>query len=56
MPLLAVALFTTGGTAAMFLMLAAMYVLLAAAAAFAPETMGRSLEDINPEDRATTTA
>jgi hypothetical protein len=56
MPLLAVALFTAGGTAAMFLVLAAMYVLLAAAAVFAPETMGRSLEDINPEDRTTATA
>jgi putative MFS transporter len=55
MPLLAVALLTTGDTTAMFGMLAAMYVLLAAAAAFAPETMGRPLEDINPEDRPTTT-
>jgi putative MFS transporter len=56
MPLLAVALFAAGGTAAMFLVLAVMYVVLAAAAAFAPETTGRSLEDINPEDRTTATA
>jgi MFS family permease len=56
MPLLAVALFAAGGTAAMFLVLAVMYVVLAAAAAFAPETTGRSLEAINPENRATATA
>ena len=55
-PLLAVALFAAGGIEAMFLMLAAMYIILAVAATFAPETMGRSLEDINPEDRTTTTA
>jgi putative MFS transporter len=52
MPLLAVALFAAGGAAAMFLMLAVMYVVLAVAAVFAPETMGRSLEEINPDDRA----
>lgn len=56
MPLLAVALFAAAGVTGMFLMLAAMYVILAVAAAFAPETVGRSLEEINPEDRATATA
>ncbi len=52
MPLLAVVLFATAGIGGMFVMLAVMYVILAAAAIFAPETMGRSLEDINQEDQA----
>jgi MFS family permease len=51
MPLLAVALFAVGGQVAMFSMLAVMYVVLAGAALLAPETAGRALEDINPEDR-----
>jgi MFS family permease len=50
MPLVAVALFATGGVVAMFLMLAVMYVLLGGAALFAPETFGRSLEELNQED------
>jgi MFS family permease len=51
MPLIAVALFSAAGVAGVYLMLAAMYVLLAASALFAPETFRRSLEEINPEDR-----
>jgi putative MFS transporter len=39
------------GVAGVYLMLAAMYVLLAASALFAPETFRRTLEEINPEDR-----
>ncbi|NGN64774.1 MFS transporter [Streptomyces sp. A7024] len=46
MPLLAVPVFATGGIAAVFTLLAAMYVVLAASATFAPETRGRSLEEI----------
>jgi MFS family permease len=51
MPLLAVAVFGAAGVAGVYLMLAVMYVVLAGSALFAPETFGRSLEDINPEDR-----
>jgi putative MFS transporter len=51
MPLIAVPLFHAAGVAGVYLMLAAMYVLLAGASLFAPETFRRSLEDINPEDR-----
>ena len=49
MPLLAVALFTAHGVRSIFVLLAGMYVVLAACALFAPETRGRSLEDINRE-------
>ena len=47
MPLLAVAAFAAGGIGGVFLMLAAMYVLLAVAASFAPETYRLSLEQLN---------
>lgn len=50
MPLIAVALFASGGVVAIFLMLAVMYVLLGVSAAFAPETYGHSLEEVNQED------
>jgi MFS family permease len=50
MPLLAVPVFAAFGVGGVFIMLAVMYVLLAVAAGFAPETLSRSLEDINPED------
>ncbi|MFC4948417.1 MFS transporter [Pseudonocardia sp. GCM10023141] len=53
MPLLAVPVFMAFGVGGVFIMLAIMYVLLAVSAGFAPETLRRSLEDINPEDRAT---
>ncbi|KAA9165888.1 MFS transporter [Amycolatopsis acidicola] len=49
MPLLAVALFAAGGIAGVFVMLAAMYVVLGVSAVCAPETHNRSLEDLNPE-------
>lgn len=52
MPLLAVPVFMAYGVSGVFIMLAIMYVLLAVSAVFAPETLRRSLEDINPEDRA----
>lgn len=54
MPLLAVPVFMAYGVSGVFIMLAIMYVLLAVSAVFAPETLRRSLEDINPEDRADT--
>ena len=47
MPLLAVAAFAAGGIGGVFLMLAAMHVLLAVAASFAPETYRLSLEQLN---------
>lgn len=56
MPLIAVPVFAAWGVAGVFLMLAIMYVLLAGAAVFAPETLRRSLEDINPEDLPSTFA
>lgn len=49
MPLLAVVVFSRGGIGAVFLMLAVMYVALAGAALFAPETYRSSLEEINCE-------
>ena len=54
MPLVAVPVFAAYGVGGVFIMLAIMYVLLAVSAIFAPETFRRSLEDINPEDLATT--
>ncbi|WP_236792254.1 MFS transporter [Amycolatopsis sp. GM8] len=51
MPLLAVALFAAGGIVGVFVMLAVMYVALAASAVWAPETHDRSLEELNPEHR-----
>ena len=54
MPLVAVPVFAAYGVGGVFVMLAIMYVLLAVSAIFAPETFRRSLEDINPEDLATT--
>ncbi|MDQ4214312.1 MFS transporter [Microbacterium sp. ASV81] len=50
MPLIAVPLFAAFGVPGVFILLAGMYVLLAIAAVFAPETHGKTLEDINPED------
>jgi putative MFS transporter len=50
MPLLAVALFATGGLAGIFVMLAIMYVILGVSAIFAPETYRRSLEEVNQQD------
>ncbi|HEX3785147.1 MAG TPA: MFS transporter [Pseudonocardiaceae bacterium] len=47
MPLIAVPVFASWGMAGVFLMLALMYVLLAIAALFAPETYRLSLEEIN---------
>ncbi|TNC20607.1 MFS transporter [Amycolatopsis alkalitolerans] len=52
MPLLAVALFATTGVAGIFVMLAIMYIALAVAAVFAPETYRRSLEEANSQDLA----
>ena len=49
MPLAAVAVFAVGRIGGVFLLLAAMYVILAAAALFAPETYRNSLEEINHE-------
>ena len=54
MPLIAVPVFLTWGVGGVFLMLAIMYVLLAVSAKFAPETYGRALEEINPEDKPIT--
>ncbi len=54
MPLIAVPVFLTWGVGGVFLMLAIMYVLLALSAKFAPETYGRALEEINPEDKPVT--
>lgn len=53
MPLVAVPVFAAHGIGGVFIMLAIMYVLLAVSAAFAPETLRRSLEDINPPGLAT---
>ncbi|MEV5967616.1 MFS transporter [Kribbella sp. NPDC051952] len=47
MPLIAVPVFHVWGMAGVFLMLAVMYVFLAFAAGFAPETQGLTLEQIN---------
>ena len=46
-PLLAGYLFQTGGVTAMFVMIAAMYVVMAVAVLFGPETHGRSLESVS---------
>ena len=50
MPLLAVALFASSGVVGIFIMLAVMYVELGTSAILAPETYGRSLEEVNVED------
>lgn len=47
MPFLAVALFGTWGLAGVFSMVAVMYALLVIASRFAPETRGRTLEQVN---------
>ena len=47
MPFAAVFAFDHAGVAGVFLMIAAMYTILAVSARFAPETLGRSLEDTN---------
>ncbi|WP_063695783.1 MFS transporter [Amycolatopsis orientalis] len=49
MPFAAVFAFDHAGVAGVFLMIAAMYTILAVSARFAPETLGRSLEDINEQ-------
>lgn len=46
-PLLAGYLFETGGVAAMFAMIAAMYVVMAIAVNFGPETHGKTLESVS---------
>ena len=47
MPFAAVFIFDRAGVSGVFLMIAAMYTLLAVACRFAPETLGVSLEDVN---------
>ncbi|GHG32613.1 MFS transporter [Paracoccus aerius] len=49
-PLLAGYLFESGGVAAMFAMIAVMYVVMALAVMFGPETHGKSLESVSGEE------
>ena len=59
MPFAAVALFASFGFAGVFGMVAVMYALLVVASRFAPETRGRTLEEVNEKrlvvDEPTTT-
>ena len=47
MPFAAVFIFDRTGISGVFLMIAVMYTLLAMVCRFAPETLGRPLEDVN---------
>ena len=47
MPFVAVALFAAYGFAGVFGMVAVMYAMLVIASRFAPETRGRTLEEVN---------